>query len=118
MIYFIKQAKTNMVKIGYTDNYETLDNRIKILQTGNPGKLSVIGTVAGDKSTERLLHALFNDGYIHGEWFEMTSDQIYTLSQFEHDLNHTVEQLKVIDFTKNEDLMAVHGKVMNAVHNS
>ena len=39
MIYFIRQGKTNLVKIGYTEDQNTLDNRVKVLQTGNPYEL-------------------------------------------------------------------------------
>lgn len=118
MIYFIQQGKTKLVKIGYTDSYETLEDRIKLLQTGNPYELKVIGTVAGDTHTEKLLHALFHDNRERGEWFKLTSAQIYTLSQFECKLERIFNQSQVIDFTKDESFMKIHNTLINKVHGS
>jgi len=115
MIYFIQAAETEMVKIGFTDSHETLKVRIKVLQTGSPYELRVIGTVAGDIGTEKLLHALFHNDHERGEWFKLTDEQIYTLSQFECELRPATDNPQVIDFTKDNEFMAVHDELIQRI---
>lgn len=64
MIYFIK-AK-NYVKIGVSKNPV---QRLKELQTANPIKLKLLGTIEGNFSTEAALHRMFYKWKKTGEWF-------------------------------------------------
>jgi hypothetical protein len=77
MIYFIRQAETNYIKIGYTggDVYK----RLATLQTGSPHKLKIMFVINGDRNREKKLHSLFSDYFISGEWFDMPE---YKLIQF------------------------------------
>lgn len=114
MLYFIKQKGTNLVKIGYTDGYNTVDARLQTLQVGNPEELELIGTLCGDTGTEAILHAILKQHRVRGEWFNLPTDIVLIFDvcmYIEPEQDETV-----IDFTKNTKLMAVHNKVMRQTH--
>lgn len=67
MIYFIQEAGTLHIKIGFTSG--TSKSRRDSLQTGNPHELMVIGIIEGDKKTEKKLHEQFKAHHFSGEWF-------------------------------------------------
>lgn len=69
-VYFIKDEHTGFVKIGFSDKPE---HRLKSLQTSSPNKLSLVGTVAGDKELEFVLHTTFAEHKVRGEWFSLPS---------------------------------------------
>lgn len=71
MIYFIQESEPgrNRVKIGYTSK-DDVGQRMRELQTASPSSLSVLGVMEGEQVRERLIHALFSDRRIIGEWFE------------------------------------------------
>lgn len=55
------------VKIGFTTN---LNNRLPVLQTGMPEKLTLYGTIAdAEQADERRLHRRFAAHRLQGEWF-------------------------------------------------
>lgn len=67
MIYFIQMA--NFVKIGVSNN---VNSRLKTLQTANPIKLKLLGTIPGNHKTEKTLHEEFKSQKISlggSEWF-------------------------------------------------
>ena len=64
MIYFISNKK--QVKIGFSNNPQ---ERLCELQTANPLKLKLIGTLNGSYPTESELHKVFKKFHIRGEWF-------------------------------------------------
>ena len=66
MIYFIQCH--NHVKIGYSKDPI---KRLKELQTGNPYKLNLIGTVPGSLADEKIYHSYFSSNIIskESEWF-------------------------------------------------
>lgn len=68
-VYFIRSG--NYIKIGYADSPR---RRLKELQTGNPEKLDLMGTVPGGTARERELHELFCDFHVKGEWFQLVTD--------------------------------------------
>ena len=71
MIYFVRSG--DYVKIGFSDKPQ---DRIKNLQTANPGKLSVLGVINGSRENEADLHKAFSKYRIgSGEWFRI-SDEI------------------------------------------
>lgn len=55
-----------MVKIGYSVNPEA---RLKELQTGNPRKLSLIGTTKGSPQMEKNVHKFLKRYKHRGEWY-------------------------------------------------
>lgn len=69
MIYFVLQ-QDRYVKIGYTG--DDPEGRLMSLQTGNPFVLQLYKVIQGDMATEALLHAMFADEHISGEWFYFT----------------------------------------------
>lgn len=76
-VYFIRSG--NYIKIGYAEQPR---RRLKELQTGNPEKLQLLGTVPGGPDREREIHHLFNDFRVKGEWFELVTDILaYLTSQ-------------------------------------
>ena len=66
-IYFIEIEKIGSIKIGYTAS--SPERRMAQLQTGQPGKLLLIGTIPGDKEIETNLHKELNEYRLNGEWF-------------------------------------------------
>jgi Meiotically up-regulated gene 113 len=64
------------VKIGYSD---APDARIAMLQTGNPRKLVLLGTIEGTLDDERALHAKYIKDNVLQEWFRPTQE---LLSEF------------------------------------
>lgn len=74
MIYFI--TDTINIKIGYTKN--SIEKRLKQLQTSNSNNLYVLGWIDGDIDFEKKLHRQFGSSRIrsNGEWFKPTEDLI------------------------------------------
>ena len=71
IVYFL--ACRAFVKIGYTSR--EVHARIPELQTGNPDKLELIGTlVIRDDDDDRDLHAQLRRFHYRGEWFHKTDE--------------------------------------------
>jgi hypothetical protein len=71
LVYFL--ACRAFVKIGYTSR--DVHARIPELQTGNPDKLELIGTlVIRDADDDRDLHAQLRRFHYRGEWFHKTDE--------------------------------------------
>lgn len=75
-VYFIRAG--NYIKIGYADDPR---KRLKELQTGNPNKLELLGSIPGDVSREKEVHHIFSDFRVNGEWFELTTDILAYIHQ-------------------------------------
>jgi hypothetical protein len=71
VIYFLFDAYSECVKIGYTNGEKSLATRLSILQTGNPNELVLLGTSSGDKRREKSIHRDLHEYRMHGEWFSM-----------------------------------------------
>jgi hypothetical protein len=70
MIYFVRAAGTDYVKIGYTLDDVTLKTRIATLQTGQPWRLELLRVIKGaEQWQESVLHTYFRIDRHHGEWF-------------------------------------------------
>lgn len=65
-VYFIQAGK--YIKIGYTSRPDVAE-RLAALQTANPVELRLLAAVPGDPTLERLLHRLFGNYRVRGEWF-------------------------------------------------
>jgi hypothetical protein len=72
-IYFIQCEKTKAVKIGISSDPL---KRLGQLQTGSPGKLAILGTIPGNEATEANLHRQFSDRRGHGEWFDLSEEEV------------------------------------------
>ena len=65
--YFIQVAEGGLIKIGRTDDpYK----RFRHIQTCSPVKLTVLRLVNGDREHETLVHRLFRNNRVRGEWFD------------------------------------------------
>ncbi len=71
-VYFIRCAKTKLVKIGFTESYPTA--RLRQLQTGSGGKLHLIAFITGLADRERELHRQFAAQHERGEWFRLEGE--------------------------------------------
>ena len=69
MIYLARGVE-DYYKIGYTTSEETLETRMRTLQTGCPMKIKVIKSCYGTLNDEKKLHRWFQDKRKEGEWFE------------------------------------------------
>lgn len=78
-LYIVAQASADApVKIGVSDFPE---NRLRQLQTGNPLQLRLVATFEGDGRDqvlgwEELVHKLFSDKRLSGEWFDVSAQTI------------------------------------------
>lgn len=68
-VYVIRSSSSKLVKIGYAVNP---DQRVRELQTGSPGKLTVAWSIPGRERLERELHRRFAEHRKSGEWFDLT----------------------------------------------
>lgn len=78
MIYFARPDQSARVKIGFTAGEPA--GRMPDLQTGQPTLLRVLGAIAGDRETERRLHAKFAADRLEGEWFRMSPDLAWLIA--------------------------------------
>jgi hypothetical protein len=69
MIYFVSDGE--YVKIGLTDS-DDVDARIAALQTGNARKIFLLGTIEGGREAEAVLHSVFSNLRVRGEWFRVS----------------------------------------------
>lgn len=74
-LYFIRAGKNGPVKIGRGN----AANRIKTLQTGNPERLWIVGTIADVGYTEEFWHAAFATTRMAGEWFRPTRELLQAI---------------------------------------
>ena len=77
-IYAIGSEHFEAVKIGYSSNPK---GRLYALQNANPFKLSLFGVWGPWKKSqikyvESIVHNLFNDKRLRGEWFDVSIDEI------------------------------------------
>lgn len=86
-IYFIRESRSNLYKIGRsTEN--NIGTRLIQLQIGNPRELTLYKTflVKNAQLTEKALHWIYATSYIRGEWFKLpvefspTQDRIMATS--------------------------------------
>ena len=67
-------TKTMNVKIGISNNVQ---DRVKGVQTGNPGKVHLIKSFKAGKEAlkhEKYFHNLYSKNHISGEWYEFNND--------------------------------------------
>lgn len=69
MIYFAKCDVSGLTKIGFA---KTVSSRMRTLQTGSAGRLTVVATVPGNIKRESALHGFFESSRVRGEWFRLS----------------------------------------------
>jgi hypothetical protein len=72
MIYFVLDTVVRAIKIGYSKEPQ---KRLGALQTANPNKLDILGTIPGTEKDEEQLHIKFGEHRLKGEWFK--GDEIF-----------------------------------------
>lgn len=70
VVYFIS-TKNGPIKIGYT---KKLLARFKNIQSCNSEPLEVLGVLFGGEEKETLIHDMFADHKISGEWFRRSDE--------------------------------------------
>ncbi|WP_347271021.1 integrase arm-type DNA-binding domain-containing protein [Rhizorhabdus histidinilytica] len=65
-VYFVR-ACTGLIKIGVTKDVR---RRLAQIQLGFAEPITLLGTIAGGYATEGMLHRMFAESAVGGEWFE------------------------------------------------
>lgn len=75
-IYFIQASGTNRYKIGLTTR--PIEERMKELNSRQSAYPLVLihSVLANVRTVEKELHKAFSDYRVHGEWFEMMSNEV------------------------------------------
>jgi len=80
-LYVIRQADTNLHKIGYSHNPE---NRMRALQAANPHTLSLVWVDQEinppwlqAEDIEPILHDILADRRVNREWFNVTLEEFH-----------------------------------------
>lgn len=77
MIYFLRTDGFDAVKIGFTEDHDTLERRMRALQTGVPWKLDLLRLIPeGTRWMEAWFHRGFKWAHTHGEWFVYSPDML------------------------------------------
>lgn len=74
-VYVITCMGHTLCKIGYTSGDPL--KRLQQLQTGNPFKLALVGSVEGGPEVEARAHKKFADLRLEGEWFQVNPLDAY-----------------------------------------
>ena len=101
MIYLAKGVE-DYYKIGYSKSKETLESRIKNLQTGCPTKMKVIKSCKGTLIDEKDLHTFFQASRQEGEWFKFTDFLVGRACELMEDLDKKddIEKDKFVTITE------------------
>jgi hypothetical protein len=71
-VYFIREdVDGGQVKIGHATNPHA---RMRGMQTGNPRRFVLLGSMRGGREDEQQLHRRFASSRTSGEWFEATAE--------------------------------------------
>ena len=89
MVYFIQQGVDGPIKIGTSPSPV---RRLNQLQTSNPCKLRLIGTIEGSYKEESVLHIMFKDHRRVGEWFDPSLE----LCQFIEENSQSIINIETI----------------------
>lgn len=74
VVYFVRTKDAEFVKVGHTQGFMSVGNRINELQTGCPHELFVEGFLPGSLQHERRLHKCLEHCHVRGEWFRWCDD--------------------------------------------
>lgn len=69
VVYFIKSD--GLIKIGFSTN---LKKRLQTYATHNAFDVDLLGTIPGEQSLEKELHAKFRQFRVHREWFRFVQE--------------------------------------------
>ena len=80
MLYFIQRPSDGAIKIGFSNSFK---QRMTQLRGEHKEEMRVLGVVKGDREDERMLHAIFVDLNISGEWFRDDEEIRYCMESLE-----------------------------------
>lgn len=101
-VYLIYDEERDLYKIGVTKN--SVEKRLKKLQTGNATKLAIKDTHHTDYiyRIESMLHNHFSSKCVLNEWFDLSLEEVKDFSAL---CNHFEETIRVLSdnpfFAKN-----------------
>ncbi len=94
-IYFAKMTDSEgraLIKIGHSRNVSL---RRKILQTGAPARLEMLGVIKGGEAVERRLHQRFHASHVHGEWYRADKPLLDYVRRYVKPVPEPVERISV-----------------------
>lgn len=94
-IVYLINGDNNSYKIGITTE-KRLNSRVKQLQTGSSAELRLITTYKSEYASliEKTLHRELAPNNLVGEWFELTSDQVFTFKDRCNKIETNIKLLK------------------------
>lgn len=106
-VYLLKESESNYYKIGISKNPSA---RIKQLQTGSAGKISLSKTYASEYASkiESTLHRRYTDSRIRGEWFTLTERQV---NSFISECEKLEYNFKILDKSKDKSHITYNKRV-------
>lgn len=75
-VYVIRPKSGGLSKIGWS---QTPKARLQALAIGSPVPLELVGVIEGPQSDEMQWHLTFRDKHSHGEWFDLTDEDIASI---------------------------------------
>lgn len=92
-VYLIKDEGNDLYKIGVTR--DSSFNRLSVLQTGNPSKLSIIYKYKCKYPfrLETMLHNRFKELKVLNEWYELNPDHVREFLSVCDKLNNCIQAL-------------------------
>ena len=79
MIYIIKS--TDYIKVGYSQDEETLERRINNYNTHNPEYI-ILSVYEGSKNNEHDLHVLLSEYKYKSEWFLYNANVLTIIQRY------------------------------------
>lgn len=65
-VYFVQDCSSKYIKIGYS---QSVENRIKGMETDNPHNLELLAVIPGTRKTEKVIHEMLREHNHRSEWF-------------------------------------------------
>ncbi len=92
-IYFIKNLDNELIKIGYSKNYE---RRVKDIKSWGNKNLKVLCVIEGDKNLEKKIQQHFMNYQIEREWFKGSPEVKKFISKLKngHDVKDLFDNIK------------------------
>lgn len=104
MLYFARDEATLLVKIGFSER--DVYGRLRTLQTGCPGLLTLLGVVNGTKQDDKAWRKRFAAARVRGEWFRAVPELLQAIEDAkesqEEDIKRRIQKLQ-------EELSGVKG---------
>ena len=98
MIYFIREEGSDYVKIGRT---RMPGDRLRELQVSNPRKLRIVKLFKAPPKAEPILHTLFREERVRGEWFKISQRMSQFIGEDDEQIIGVIKLAKKIAGKKN-----------------